>query len=133
ERHKSIDELSSVGDWAQASAHVDFEPTLQGAVAEACFGDTPDVVKAGESAWFVGAPGECDLELASHVLGVGMNQQEVGYGVSVRADVEDFVSAYAGYLASRDVADGVAARFSRRDPYVGQTAHQMRGVFQVYV
>ena len=77
------------------------------------------------------ATGECDLELSSKALGVRMTEHEFRRCLGVGNHIEDFGSADTGQRAGRDVANGVAAGFARRDADGGKAPHQRRRVVDV--
>ena len=54
-----------------------------------------------------------------------MTQEVARHRLRVRRDVEDLGLGRAGIRTTGDVADRVAARFARRQPFVGQLAHHL--------
>ncbi len=87
-------------------------------------GDHADVVEHRLTA--VGlATGEVDLELAGETLTERVAHEVTERGLGPRADVEHLVRARAGEMAALDVADGVAARFPRREPDRRQVTHHL--------
>src|SRR5437899_2636919 len=59
-------------------------------------------------------------------LRVGVAKEVAERGLGPRADVENLERAGAGQVAPRDVADGVATRFTRGEVDGGQVAQQRR-------
>src|SRR5690606_22971450 len=64
-RHEIPEQFGRMGDGAQAAPDVDLEPALQLTVDLSCFSDTPNVVKARESAGCIRAARERDLEFST--------------------------------------------------------------------
>jgi hypothetical protein len=114
-----------VGVGAEAAGDEDPEATLDTAVLEGPGGaDHADVVEHRLAA-VGGTPGEVDLELAGQAL-----RQRIAHEVPVgrlgpRRDVEHLVRAGTRQVAALDVADGVAARLTRREPHGAEQPHQL--------
>src|SRR5689334_18836011 len=95
----------------------DTESASLAAVGCAHSGNESQVVhhRAAASERVVSASRVRDLELATEVLNISMSEKELRLGIGVRRDVEGFVMADTGVRTAGHVADGVAARFARRD------------------
>ena len=98
------------------------DPEFKTAFAFANHGDGAYVVNAHQTAGFIAATGERDLEFASVILGAGVAQQVVSDGAGVGSDVERFRAAHARQRAGGDVADRIAASFARGDARCGKPA-----------
>ena len=115
-------------DRAEPPADVEAKPAPGLSVLHALPGDQPQIVQAHEPARLTLTARKRDLELAAEVLHVGVTQQELFEGLSVRRDVESLRTAHTGEVASRDVAHRVAASFARGDPHRGQASHEVGSV-----
>ena len=88
-------------------------------------------MESNETAGFVRAAGERDLEFAAEILRVGMAQHEVRDGFRVGRDVKSLRAADAGDGAGGHVANGIAAGFAGGDADRGEAAHERGRVFNV--
>jgi hypothetical protein len=75
---------------------------------------------------------ENNFELAPEILRIGMSEQEERSGMGVGNNVERLVATHTRDRTCGDVADRVAARFTRRDPDRSKTPHQIRRVVDVH-
>ncbi len=73
------------------------------------------------------------LKFSSEILRVRMAQEKFRQGLGIRRHIELFVGADSRIGASRDIADGVPAGFTGRDPSGRQSAHHAGGVVNVDV
>ena len=112
-----------MGYSAKSTANVKLEAPFFLAIFDPLYGNATHVVHVHQAAGSLPAAGESDLELPAEALGIGVSQQKLGGGFGVRRYIEDFIAAYAGQGASRDVPDGIAAGFPRRDANGRKPSH----------
>ena len=108
-----------MGDSSESAADVHLE-TLDPSSVHFLHGrNGANVVDHRETAWFVVAAGEGNLEFPSEVLRIGMAEQKVGHRKRVGSDVKTLRRAETRIGASGDVAHHVAAGLTGRDPDFG--------------
>jgi hypothetical protein len=126
-RRELGEHLRLVGHGAEASAHHD----LEAALAVHHPSHEASVVQLHQTAGLVLAAREGGLELAAEVLNVRMSQHEAHQGAGVGRDVEGLGLADARQRTRGHVAHRVAAGLAGGDAHRGETAHQVRCVFDV--
>ncbi len=124
-------ELCLLGNCSEPAANVHLETLDPSPVSFLYDGNGPNVVDHRETARFVIAAREGNLEFASEVLRVGAAQQKVGHRQRMGGDIKTLRRAETGIGASGDVANHVAAGFTGRDPHFGQPAHDVGGFFEL--
>src|SRR6185369_933500 len=126
--HEFRVELGHLWSGAESTAEKDSES----APAFACCRPKADVVNSQCGVIF-GAPFESDLDLAAHVLVVLVAHEITKQSVGVRGDVERFGRRGAGAITRGDVADCVAASFSRGHASGSEKTQQVGRLFEFHV
>ena len=131
-RRELFERLRRVRVGTEPAGHEHLEAGLDGAVGtRPVHRDHADVVEHRLAA--VGrAAREVDLELAGEALRDRVAQEEILRRFRPRADVEHLVGARAGEVAAGDVADGVAAGLTAREPDRGQEAQHLADRLQLH-
>ena len=86
---------------------------------------------AGQGTGFVFSTGKGHFELAAKALSVRMTQQEFRACFGVWFDIEHFTPAHTRNRARGDVANGIAARFARRNAHGCKPSHQVRRILDM--